>query len=98
MIIVTGSVVVKDELREQALAPTPATVTAGIRTIRSPRSTPNKVRENPARLVFVEEWADQAALAAHFAVPASRAFAKVLGTLAVEPPRLQVFEAQRTTG
>jgi quinol monooxygenase YgiN len=54
--------------------------------------------ENPLRLVFVEEWADQAALAAHFAVPASRAFARALGALAVEPPRIQVFEARRTTG
>jgi quinol monooxygenase YgiN len=54
--------------------------------------------KNPLRLVFVEEWADQAALAAHFAVPASRAFARALGALAVEPPRIQVFEARRTTG
>ena len=54
--------------------------------------------ENPLRLVFVEEWADQAALAAHFAVPASRAFARALGALAVEPPQLQVFEARRTIG
>src|SRR5687767_14873002 len=28
--------------------------------------------ENPLRLVFVEEWADLAALQAHFAVPESR--------------------------
>ena len=26
--------------------------------------------ENPLRLVFVEQWADRAALLAHFAVPA----------------------------
>ncbi|MGP1684134.1 MAG: SDR family NAD(P)-dependent oxidoreductase [Giesbergeria sp.] len=32
--------------------------------------------ENPRRLLFVERWADMAALQAHFQVPASRAFAR----------------------
>ena len=49
--------------------------------------------ENPQRLVFVEEWADQAALGAHFAVPASRAFGKALAALAAQPPEMTVFEA-----
>ena len=30
--------------------------------------------ENPLRLVFIEQWADRAALLTHFAVPASRDF------------------------
>jgi quinol monooxygenase YgiN len=38
--------------------------------------------ENPLRLVFVEQWADRAALAAHFAVPASRDFVRSLQSLA----------------
>jgi quinol monooxygenase YgiN len=33
---------------------------------------------NPLRLVFVEQWADRAALSAHFAVPASRDFVRAL--------------------
>jgi quinol monooxygenase YgiN len=41
--------------------------------------------ENPLRLVFVEEWEDRTALAAHFAVPASRAFAARVQSLAAEP-------------
>jgi len=53
--------------------------------------------ENPSRLVFVEEWADRAALAAHFAVPASRAFVKAIGELAAEAPTIAVYEAQRQT-
>ena len=97
MIIVTGSVVVQEAHLAQALA-------LSLEHVRRSRAEAGCLAhavhqdvENPARLVFVEEWADQAALAAHFAVPASRVFAKALGALAVEPPQLQVFEAQRTT-
>ena len=49
--------------------------------------------ENPLRLVFVEKWADMAALQVHFRVPASREFGKALGTLASEPPGLEIYEA-----
>ena len=49
--------------------------------------------ENPLRFVFVEEWESQAALWAHFAVPASRAFGKALAGLAAEAPGLQMYEA-----
>ena len=49
--------------------------------------------ENPLRLVFVEEWADRAALGTHFKVPASRAFAKALTGLAAQPPEMTLYEA-----
>lgn len=49
--------------------------------------------EDPQRLVFVERWADRAALAAHFKVPASRAFVKALSALATAPPELHVYQA-----
>jgi quinol monooxygenase YgiN len=48
--------------------------------------------ENPLRLVFVEEWKDRAALAAHFQVPASRAFVKAARALASAPPVMEVHE------
>ncbi len=51
--------------------------------------------EDPFRLVFVEKWADQAAIKAHFAVPESRAFGKALYKLAAQPPQMEVFEAQQ---
>lgn len=50
--------------------------------------------ENPLRLVFVEEWADMAALQAHFAVPGSRAFAAAAGRLG-HSIELRVFDAQQ---
>jgi quinol monooxygenase YgiN len=49
--------------------------------------------ENPLRLVFVEQWADLAALQAHFRVPASRQFAKAVAQLSSAPPELLVYEA-----
>ena len=49
--------------------------------------------ENPLRLMFFERWSDAAALKAHFAVPASRTFWKLLQDLAAEPGAMQICEA-----
>jgi quinol monooxygenase YgiN len=49
--------------------------------------------ESPHRLVFLEHWSDRDALDAHFHVPESAAFAKALGVLAAEPPRIDVYDA-----
>ena len=98
MIIVTGSVVAKQGHLSEALA-------LSLEHVRRSRTEAGCVShavhqdvENPSRLVFVEEWSDHAALAAHFAVPASRAFAKALNGLAVGTPKLDVFEAKRVGG
>jgi quinol monooxygenase YgiN len=49
--------------------------------------------ESPHRLVFLEHWSDRDALDAHFHVPESAAFAKALGVLAAEPPRIDIYDA-----
>src|ERR1700741_3888372 len=54
--------------------------------------------ENPMRLVFIEQWADRAALATHFAVPASRNFVRALGALSAGPPTIEIYEATRLEG
>ena len=51
--------------------------------------------ENPLRLVFIEQWADRAALLAHFAVPASRNFVRALQTLASGDTTIEIYEASR---
>ena len=51
--------------------------------------------ENPARLVFVEYWADMPALLAHFDLPASRDFVKRLRKLSPAPPDMKIFDAER---
>jgi quinol monooxygenase YgiN len=49
--------------------------------------------ENPLRLVFVEQWADRAALLAHFAVPAARDFVRALQPLASAAATIQLYDA-----
>ena len=95
MIIVTGSLIAKDGHLAEALA-------LSLEHVRRSRTEGGCIShaghqdvENPARVVFVEEWADHAALVAHFAVPASRAFAKAVGKLSVGAPTLSIFEARR---
>jgi quinol monooxygenase YgiN len=98
MIIVTGSLVVKEGRLNDAL-------TLSLEHARRSRAETGCIShavhqdaENLARLVFIEEWSDKAALAAHFAVPASRAFVKAISELAAEAPKLNVFEAKRVSG
>ena len=47
--------------------------------------------ENPNRLVFFEEWQDQAALQLHFSVAASNEFIAQVGPLAVSAPLIKIF-------
>ena len=49
--------------------------------------------ENPDRLVFVEKWADAAALLTHFAVPESGAFVRAISALSTEPPSMEIYQA-----
>ena len=76
MIVVTGSVTARkdtfDEVRRLSLE-----------HVHRSRTEPGCIShsvnidcENPLRLVFFEQWADRAALQAHFAVPASREFVR----------------------
>jgi quinol monooxygenase YgiN len=98
MIIVTGSIVAKEGRLADALA-------LSLEHVRRSRTENGCIShavhqdaENPSRLVFFEEWSDQPALAAHFAVPAARAFAKAIRELALETPKLGVYEAKRISG
>lgn len=49
--------------------------------------------EDPFRIVFVEYWADRAALEAHFALAESRAFVKAVRALSPAPTEMRLFEA-----
>ena len=53
--------------------------------------------ENPDRLVFVEEWADIAAVRAHFAVLASAAFVAEMRALSPQPPVIRIYAAEDIT-
>lgn len=93
MIIVTGSVVARQDSLDELLA-------YSLDHVHRSRTEPgclahavHRDAENPLRLVFVEEWADRDALQAHFSVPASRVFVKALAALAAAPPAMKVFDA-----
>ncbi len=92
MIIVTGSVVLRPDDLEQA-------VEISLAHVRRSRTEPGCLLhsvhldvEEPNRLVFLEHWADRAALDAHFAVPGSGDFVRRVSALATEPPRIEIHE------
>ncbi len=95
MIVVTGSVTARedsfDEVRQLSLE-----------HVHRSRSEPGCIShavhvdcEDPLRLVFIEQWADPAALQAHFAVPASRDFVRALQPLVAASPTLEIYDAKR---
>ena len=95
MIVVIGSVTARpdsfDEVRKLSLE-----------HVRRSRTEPGCIShavnidcENPLRLVFFEQWADRAALLAHFAVPASRDFVKSLQSLAAAATTIELYDATR---
>lgn len=93
MILVLGAVVVSPGRMDAALA------LAREHVARS-RTEPGCLEHGVSidadkadRLVFVERWDAPAALQAHFAVPASRAFAREMAALAAEPVTMDLFEA-----
>lgn len=94
MIVVTGDILARADTVDQVLA-------LSLEHVQRSRAEPGCIShavhrdaENPLRLVFVEQWADRAALLAHFGVPASRAFAKAAGGLAAATPSIQIYEAE----
>jgi quinol monooxygenase YgiN len=93
MVLVTGSVVARADRVDEALLLSREHV---LRSRAEPGCVAHAVHrdaENPARLVFVEQWVSQAALWAHFKVPASRAFVQALAAMAREAPSIAVYEA-----
>jgi quinol monooxygenase YgiN len=93
MILVTGSIVAQQERFEEALVLSLEHVRRSRLEAGCIAHAVHRDAEDPNRLVFVEEWADRAALAAHFALPASRSFVKAVVALAVAPPQIRVYEA-----
>lgn len=91
-VLVTGSIQARPERIDEMLA-------LSLEHVRRSRSEPgclshavHRDAEDPLRLVFVEEWADRAALLAHFAVPASRAFVKAAAAFATAAPSMALYE------
>src|ERR1700754_81438 len=95
MIVVTGSVVARqdslDEMRRLSLEHVH-------RSRKEPGCISHAVHvdcESPLRLVFIEQWADKAALQAHFGVAASRDFVRSLQSLSAAPATLEIYDATK---
>jgi quinol monooxygenase YgiN len=95
VIVVTGSVTARkdsfDEVRRLSLEHVH-------RSRKEPGCISHAVHidcENPLRLVFIEQWADRAALLAHFAVPASRDFVRALQPLAAAAITIEIYDAAK---
>lgn len=91
-VVVTGSIQARPERFDELLA-------LSLEHVRRSRGEPGCIAhavhrdvEDPLRLVFVEEWADRAALLAHFAVPASREFVKAAAACATAAPAMALYE------
>ena len=98
MIVVTGSVTARPDSFEEVKK-------LSLEHVHRSRTEPGCIShavhadcENSLRLVFIEQWADRAALSAHFAVPASRDFVRALRTLAAEATDIQIYDAQMLEG
>jgi quinol monooxygenase YgiN len=95
MIIVTGYVIASPANREEMLR-------ISLEHVHRSRLEPGCIAhgvyvdaENPLKLHFYEEWADEAAIRQHFAVPESRAFAKALRSMATDAGRMTLYDATR---
>lgn len=93
MIIVTGTVKVREDALERALA-------VSLEHVRRSRTehgclthSVHRDVEDPLTLVFFEQWADRDALDAHFKVSASNDFVAALRTLSTERPSMHIYEA-----
>ena len=93
MILVLGSVVAKEGSVGAVLSLSQEHVLRSRKEAGCLAHAAHKDTENSNRLVFVEQWASEEALWEHFKVPASRAFAKELATLAAEPPSIAIYSA-----
>jgi quinol monooxygenase YgiN len=93
MIIVTGRVKARPDRLDEALR-------VSVEHVRRSRTEPGCLLhsvhqdvEDPNTLVFFEQWEDQDALSAHFAVPESLAFVTHLSELAADRPVMDLYEA-----
>jgi quinol monooxygenase YgiN len=95
MIVVTGSVTARQDSFEDVRR-------LSLEHVQRSRTEPGCIShavhvdcEHPLRLVFFEQWADRAALLAHFAVPASREFVRSLQSLAATATTIELYDATR---
>ncbi|MGH6710641.1 MAG: putative quinol monooxygenase [Bradyrhizobium sp.] len=94
MILVTGSILARKESFDEVLAACLAHVG---RSRTEPGCISHDVHvdcQNPMRLFFFEQWADEAALRTHFAVEGSKTFVRSLKDRIVETTGTRIYRAE----
>jgi quinol monooxygenase YgiN len=94
MIIVTGSILVREDSFDDVLR---ACLEHVERSRKEPGCISHDVHvdcQNPMRLFFFEQWADEAALRTHFAVEGSKAFVKSLKGRIIETSGTNIYRAE----
>jgi quinol monooxygenase YgiN len=94
MILVTGSIVAREGCFDEVLA-------SCLEHVERSRAEPGCIShdvhvdcQNSMRLFFFEQWADEAALRAHFAVDGSRAFVTSLNGRIVKTSGTKIYRAE----
>lgn len=95
MLIVSGAVTARPDTFDAMLE-------AALDHVRRSRTEPGCLQhgvsidaEDPLTLVFYEEWADRAALDAHFQVPESLAFVKAMRSLAAGQTKMKILPVEK---
>jgi quinol monooxygenase YgiN len=98
VIIITGSITASEDTIEELLR-------LSLEHVRRSREEPGCLShgvsrdvENPLRLLFFEQWADMAAVTAHFGVAEAVAFGRSAVALGAAPPTLELFDATQIDG
>ena len=93
MIIVLGSVTVREESLEKALE-------LSLQHVSRSRSEPGCIShavhidsEDTNRLMFVEQWQDMESLETHFQVPESAEFVAAMAEIGTVAPQLKIYNA-----
>ena len=94
MIIVTGAIIAKPDAFDAVLKLSREHVERSRKEDGCISHDVHIDTENRLRLFFFERWRDEAALRAHFAVPASREFVRALRDLIVETTGTQIWKAE----
>ncbi len=95
MMIITGSVHIRSTCIDDAIA-------LSLKHVAHSRTEDGCIShdvsqdvENPNKLFFFEQWRDNDAIQAHFALPTSQQFVKNLSTLCESAPELTIYSADK---
>ena len=94
MVIVTGSVRIRPDGLERAIAVSLEHVHRSRQERGCLLHSVHRDVEDDHRLVFLERWSDLDALHEHFAVPASGDFVRQLTELAEDAPEMAIYLAE----